>query len=587
MIKSKVNRAGLNLFIAFLINALFLILVIVFCDMKYEVSDDFIVDSILSGAYGNGYDEHLLFSNILIGYLLKGIYKITSNVSWYFVGHILVCFVSLTTISYIIMRNNQRTIALVLVVIFVSFFSDDVYILVQFTKTATVAIFAGGSLIIDALWNKTRYKKCKICFGTILALVGSMIRFSCIYIAGGFLLILYIRYAIKNRKSSVFLKKTISSFAFCVAMVGIAFILDYSNTVLWHIDKEYGNYSDFTRLRSSVVDVDNYGYNTISAMPGCEMVTNADYNMVMAWDIVDRDNFTAQKLHSIATAKKLYSDSVTHDLKNVFRQFKNRRYYKYTVIWGLCVLFIVSVLLNKRNIYNGLLVCFATVAMLLYFFYAGRVVYRVEYGVIFCAAATIAVCNNEYSHKNISVKISAVIIAFIMLCKIPLYIPDAEYKTMNDEEYAQYIKECFYESWNFGIKKYRCSVSRRRPHENLMQLLENNEDNYYLIDFNTGIQLIYYNYKPWQRIRAGYFNEYSYIGGVQMRYPDELQVWNNKGIDVVNPNESLIKDNIYVVDVYNINTRLEYLREKYYEDIGVQLIENVDGFDIIKYYLNQ
>ena len=43
-----------NAFLSFIINAVFLLMVILFCDMKYEVSDDFIVDSILSGAYGNG-----------------------------------------------------------------------------------------------------------------------------------------------------------------------------------------------------------------------------------------------------------------------------------------------------------------------------------------------------------------------------------------------------------------------------------------------------------------------------------------------------------------------------------------------------
>ena len=81
-----------NAFLSFIINAVFLLMVILFCDMKYEVSDDFIVDSILSGAYGNGYDEHLLFSNIIYGLFLKQLYKFFPVVCWYFVFQFAICF---------------------------------------------------------------------------------------------------------------------------------------------------------------------------------------------------------------------------------------------------------------------------------------------------------------------------------------------------------------------------------------------------------------------------------------------------------------------------------------------------------------
>lgn len=49
-IKGRIKKIySHHVFMSFLINAIFLLLVVLFCDMKYEVSDDFIVDSILSG----------------------------------------------------------------------------------------------------------------------------------------------------------------------------------------------------------------------------------------------------------------------------------------------------------------------------------------------------------------------------------------------------------------------------------------------------------------------------------------------------------------------------------------------------------
>ena len=48
MFKDKLTN---NKFIvSLLINLTFLFLALLFCDMKYEVSDDFIMDAILSGA---------------------------------------------------------------------------------------------------------------------------------------------------------------------------------------------------------------------------------------------------------------------------------------------------------------------------------------------------------------------------------------------------------------------------------------------------------------------------------------------------------------------------------------------------------
>lgn len=52
------------------LNLTFLMSILLFCDIKYEVSDDFVMSTIISGAYGNGYNPHLMFINILWGYLL-------------------------------------------------------------------------------------------------------------------------------------------------------------------------------------------------------------------------------------------------------------------------------------------------------------------------------------------------------------------------------------------------------------------------------------------------------------------------------------------------------------------------------------
>ena len=175
------GREGKPECMAILINLFFLLAIILFGDMKYEVSDDFVMDTILSGAYGSQYDAHLLFSNMILGYGLKLLYMLIPTVSWYFVMHITLCFLALTCISFIILNERTDVVGVTLTILFVSFFSDDLYLLVQFTKTAAVSLMAGGCLFLYAFWHFAGKKRVGYGItGAILCCLGGMVRRGCI-----------------------------------------------------------------------------------------------------------------------------------------------------------------------------------------------------------------------------------------------------------------------------------------------------------------------------------------------------------------------------------------------------------------------
>lgn len=582
MKKKAISLLNNNICLSLMINSFFLLLVILFCDMKYEVSDDFIMDSVLSGAYGNGYDEHLLFSNILLGYFLKGLYSITGSVSWYFIGHIFVCYISLCTISYVILENSGKIYGILICFIFVSFFSDDLYILVQFTKTATAATCAGGIFIIHQLWVNNRRRLWGIMYGFALALIGTMIRFQCVYIVAVFLFIMFLEYIIKYSIDKSKIVDLIKKICVCIVMLLLMVFVNRVNINIWNQNSIYGEYMKFSSTRASVVDVLGYGYESVEEEFGKIGLTLTDYCMIDSWNIVDRDYFTDEKLHYISDVKKKCSNLVNHDIATIVDVLYNRKYIGYTIFWGCVLLWILKSWRYKQAIAINTIKVLAAFSFVIYFIYRGRVVYRVDYSILFCLAATIG-CSTLYKERNYKCKWIFPLVVLLIVCKIPLYIPDTNYIYMDDREYQQYIYNCFIESWNFNIKKYRCNVSKRKPHENLINMMMSDDENYYLVDFATGIQLLYYNYKPWKRIPSGYFQKYSYLGGVSMRYPDEIEVWKNKGIDEVNPNKALINDNIYVVDNSFKDTKMWYLREKYYPAADVEIIDEVDGFYILKY----
>lgn len=573
-----------NVLIAFAINAIFLLLVIMFCDMKYEVSDDFIVDSILSGAYGNGYDEHLLFSNILYGYFLKLMYKLIPVISWYFVAQIVICFCSLWAVSYIILQKNNQYVGILVSIIFVSFFSDDLYILVQFTKTAAVAMCAGGALMLYGIWDQEKRKNTEVLCGGGLALIGSMIRFSAIYIALVFLALMMLRYILSNCKLDRNISKIGGAIIICILYIGCAFFLYKLDAFIWNQNSVYKDYKIYSTQRASITDVNSYGYDSVKDELSKIGISGNDYSMLDTWNFVDQDYFSSEKLKKISEIKKAYSDSATKNIKYVIRQFFGRHYEKYTVAMGLLVLFFCVFFLDKRKRIWQFLELGVTVLLLMYFIYRGRVVYRVEYAIFVCAAISMATSLQVQYKLDLLVK--RIIIGcgiLVCVCKIPLYIPDRSYQKLNGEEYAQYISDCFYESWNFEIEKYRCCVSKRRPHEALMKLIENDTEHYYLIDFNTGIQLVYYNYKPWIRINKNTYDRYSYFGGVTIGYPDNYTIWEKHDIDGKNPYRSIDNNNICIVDTMSHEIRLNYIHEHYNPDEKKKLLNRVSGFDIWEY----
>ena len=103
-----------NIRISILINFFFFVLLPLFCDLKYEVSDDFIMASILSGAFGESQNPQMIFVNVLIGYVLMPFYRLFPQISWYFLLQLGVIFASSTTITFLLFERMERPKAILL-----------------------------------------------------------------------------------------------------------------------------------------------------------------------------------------------------------------------------------------------------------------------------------------------------------------------------------------------------------------------------------------------------------------------------------------------------------------------------------------
>ena len=593
-----------------LINIIFLTFILLVFDIKYEVSDDYIVDSVLSGAYtpkGSGYyDVHLLFSNILLGYPLKLLYVALPTVSWYFIFLMTVSFLSLSTVTYLIIsflntdnnglrsQRQRYTGAISISTIFLIYYALDLYVIPQFTKIAAAASISGGSLFLYLIWTKRKKKKLLLSFSVVLTILGTFIRFSVLAIALPFLLLQFAFYFsdyfnAKYGNSSIkpLIKATLFRFALCLILIGSIILLNFIGTSIWNSRDVYKNYRTYNSLRSSITDVSKQGYSSVSETFEIIGYDDVDYYMLNSWNFYDKNIYSEDRLEFVSTTLKNISDEKNHSLETVVDQLIKRDYSSYHIFIGLMILIITMIIINPKSIIWHIGTFILLIFLLGIFFWIGRVVYRVEYSVFWGSAVTAIICGGYKIHschrRAAYPLLSAAVMIFLF--NILHFIPDSAYKTMEDYEYRSYVSNTLSPSWDYIPDKYRINVNSLRPYGRLIEYMENDTECYYLLDFSSCIQLIYYDYKPWMRMDQSYFDEnYMYLGGVTMEYPAERDLFERHGINPDCPYKDIVKEGIYVIDNKYSDTKLQYLRKYYYPNARKELIDTIDGFKIWKFY---
>ena len=695
-----------KLVLSLLINLAFLLFCIFILDVKYEVSDDHMVDSVLSGAFnpkGSGsYDTHLLFSNILLGYPIKLLNLLIPTVSWYFVFLMTVSFASLTVIIYMILScmedfkeasegetikdgsedyedkngsnvcskalRKTRTAGIALAVIFMVYYAADMYSVLQFTKVSAAAVISGGSFFLFLLWDKKGDHRILARIAAILLTVtGVLIRSNTMGVTVPFLVLIFVYYVFEgapvfkdSESRKGYYKVCGIRFALCSLLVGAALLLNAIGLAIFKRTDDYKKYREYNTLRASVTDTYKKGYEDVKDAFKVIGYDEVDYYMLQSWNFYDRDIYTDVYLDYVAAVLKEKSNERTHSLEYVLDQMAKRDYTSYHVFIGLIIIMIMTFIIKPGNLTWHIGNLILTFFILGVFFWTGRVVYRVEFGAIFSAAVTALVCGlfprvhlaavseqpdeqtkyeaesngseeqatdtdmptvqttepsepaeqtvdtdiqteeivpatdierNVHENKARAVsgdrvsKVCLFAMVIVMVANLFLFIPDTNYKTMTDSEYVSYLSGTVFNSANYVSGKYRVNVNSRRPFGNFVDHIEADEENYYLLDFSSCIQLIYFDYKPWERLPVGYFDEnFMYLGSVTMQYPAEREMMERHGIDPDNPYKDLVKDGIYVVDNKYYEIKLMYLRKYYYPNARRELVDTIDGYMIWKFY---
>jgi hypothetical protein len=588
--RRKITQSSLGM--ALFINLCFIVLIFVFCDSKYEVSDDFVMASILSGAYGDGTNPHMIFVNVILGYILMPLYYLFPQVSWYYVFQIAVIFLSSVTITYLLFEWTERTSAKVLSILFIVVFTGEAYILVQFTKTAIFAIMAGALMFIWALFHKKGIGK--TVWGAALCIVGVWIRFKTIYVAGMFILLMLAYEVVRQ----LMRQKATKAFAVWLSKIlvcgGILILLAYAgrwlNAYSYSNEEAYSYFRKYNSARSQIVDYAVEDYNIYEEELRAIGISENDFYMITTWSFADNEVFSLETMEQIARIVRDKAAELRGGFTDVLNNIQSREFLKYPACIACLILLGLSIILNPKRWWLTLGSLAGSGGLLFYFSYIGRSVYRVEWAVFFAAFISgLYFWENQKESDASSCQDSAYIykvctniLGVLCVGSLVLYIPDREYRYIDSQSRKAYIDNTFYTSWNYGTGKMRKVVNKDKPENGLLEELENNEQNFYFLDFNTTIQTLYYEWPPWEALPSGYYSNCLYLGGITTNFPEVNQILEEK--EYSNPLKELVDDNVYLVDNKGVDLKLNYLREHYYPEARAELYKEVDGYQIWKFY---
>lgn len=594
VIKSKYFEAALMkknfikhkaLYLSIIINLIFLLLALFFCAPKYEASDDYIVDALLSGAFTGSYNPYMLFSNVILGKILVFLYTLIPYGSIYFWYLILSGFVGFLGICYVLLKKHPNFTGLLLSIIVVSFLSDDIYISINFTKIATVSMLSGGILIIYTFINET-YKSRKsllISMGTVEFLLGSFLRFQCVpMVLANLFMYVVLLFIQKNNRKSLF-QLTIYS----VILSIIAFALYQGNYYYRLQSHEDHTYMQNLSVNASVRDTPYSDYAVQKDLYDSLSYSENDFEALSIWNFVDKSIFPVENRATIGSYRvscwKEYANNPSFCIIQLTSTLK--KMLMYPALWALIFLLILMLLYKPTRLPYAVSILLLEYILLYYCIYQGRLNYRTEYSILLCSVILISLL---FPIKTTINKHLCIALMGIILCaKIPLYIPDSSIATLSDNEYYELVDKTMFHGGEISFLRYKTNIYQRRSVGDLLDQIENDNNHYYIFEFLPYIQILYYNYKPWKRIPSNYLaNNYSYLGGVTFDNAFCDYAFLKNGIDPENPNASLIDNDRIIFVSLNPEIETQYLKEHYCDSIKENIVGMYPYGYLIQYTSN-
>ena len=215
-----------------------------FATPVYETNDDLTMQMISSGFYTGHPDGHLVFTNVLIGWVLQFLYETWAGCNWYLFYLLAVHYAALTAIAFLVVSRRGGWLCAFLYTGFFLIVEIHILLHLQFTTTAFLAGTASLLLLVDGLepghpahWPKVI---AGFAFAGLMCLIREPVALLLAVIACPFLL----------ERSA--LAKWRRLLGMGLAFAGIFLVLHGINRWTYQHDPAWAEFSEYNRMRGEI-----------------------------------------------------------------------------------------------------------------------------------------------------------------------------------------------------------------------------------------------------------------------------------------------------------------------------------------------
>lgn len=290
--------------------------------LTFEENDDVMMAMIANGSYSGMPDCHLVYINVIYGWVLTLLYGLTRAIEWYTLSFAVLHILSMSVLSYCVLTTPNRSNwerVLWLLILYVLW--ARIIIALQFTTTAGLTCLAGCALLLRES-KKARWT------GVLFVIVAALIRFMAAGLVGILMApIIVYTYRLEWRKYMAIAMML-------TAVVGCRWV----NAKVYNDDPEWKYYREYNQLRAQLNDNPNAHKLQPAQLP--QGVDSVDYQLLL-WFIPDPEQIDLPTIRQISAV--VGEVPFKQQLQNL------HRLDKYAVEVGIMLALLVLMILTTGN----------------------------------------------------------------------------------------------------------------------------------------------------------------------------------------------------------------------------------------------
>lgn len=572
-----------------LINVAVLVIALFVFVPFFEEIDDTHIAMLSEGAYGVR-EWRLIYVNILLGKLYKGLITIWPFVRWHCVLQYIAIFISFVLCTYVLSKHKYGYLLSSAVILGLFY---ELYVSLQYTKTAAFVTATGIILFFEYVRNikkiddsskavaKSDHKVLKIenvyyvLFGMLLIFYGSLLRVEASLIACVPLFFFGILELIRFKKFFRYLLIFVPTFIAVVVAILV-------NSRVYANDADWNSFMRYNKARMQLTD---YRYDILYYPHNGERlenmgITENDALMIVTYQFGDDTVYSTEYMENISRAfgRKPFTFQVFRNLYGSIREELLRN----TVILPALICFIIilfaSIIIERSRshsesiadarlkLYLSMMTGIMCAAALIYFQYSGRWSHRLVGALVIPAILGIAyILDGEINFVdtkgivfggNLKDKSSGLL--FISILTILLFNVFNYYGNINE---------------------YKTSLTDYTNSKRELTEISEDKENLYVFDtFTFQYSFVYDVFKP---NYTGELSNFVSCGSWFMNSPITKEQCRNFNCE--NPFEALIScDNAVLIDNCYPDEKAKFFVEHYGDDYNAVNVMTKNGFEFYK-----